>query len=322
MVIRVPDFYDKFRCWAEKCPHNCCLGWDVVVDDWTAARWQKCDHAIGEKLRSSLYRDPEGDTCIRQKDGRCAFLNEQNLCEIQLQLDQNWLSEVCREHPRFTEDYGPFREITLSASCPAANELLLGSTQPLTFREIETEEPGDEGDEWLPDLALLRDKLLELLTDRTRPLKERYGAFLALAEDAQDLLDDDAAEELPDLLDAWDAEEAAVVPDYVRKHWNLLEQIDSLEPAWTKLLKTAKSTRLKPQPEELMERVAVYFAFRWLLKAVNDGDMLSRAHWCLFAVAAVEQLASVCGLPEALRQFSCEVEHSDDAMDAILDELG
>lgn len=35
-----------------------------------------------------------------------------------------------------------------------------------------------------------------------------------------------------------------------------------------------------PQDPEKLERIAVYFAFRYLLKAVNDGDLLGRAQFC------------------------------------------
>ena len=33
----------------------------------------------------------------------------------------------------------------------------------------------------------------------------------------------------------------------------------------------------------------------------------------------MERLASVCGLPEALRRFSTELEHDDDNLDALLE---
>ena len=39
----------------------------------------------------------------------------------------------------------------------------------------------------------------------------------------------------------------------------------------------------------------------------------------MFAVLTVERLAAVCGLPEALRRFSCEIEHDDGNLDALLE---
>ena len=38
MLIRVPDYFENFHCLAGACPHSCCIGWEVVVDDGTAAR--------------------------------------------------------------------------------------------------------------------------------------------------------------------------------------------------------------------------------------------------------------------------------------------
>ncbi|MBE6996477.1 MAG: flagellar protein FliB, partial [Ruminococcaceae bacterium] len=140
MLIRVPDYYDKFRCLAGACPHSCCEKWEVVVDEDTARRYLSVPGALGEKLRAELRCDADGDWCFPLNGGRCPFLDEENLCQIHRELGQEATSVTCREHPRFTEDYGAFREITLSASCPAANDLLLGSTAPLGFVEWETDE--------------------------------------------------------------------------------------------------------------------------------------------------------------------------------------
>ena len=73
------------------------------------------------------------DVCFPLDGRRCPFLNQENLCDIHCALGPEATSVTCREHPRFIEDYGPFQEITLSAACPKANELLLGTRDPLTF---------------------------------------------------------------------------------------------------------------------------------------------------------------------------------------------
>lgn len=74
-----------------------------------------------------------------------------------------------------------------------------------------------------------------------------------------------------------------------------------------------------PQDPEKLERIAVYFAFRYLLKAVNDGDLLGRAQFCVLGVLVVERLSRFAGLPEALRLFSREIEHNEDNLDALLE---
>jgi len=265
--------------------------------------------------------DQEGDTCFPLNGGRCPFLDEENLCEIHRQLGQEATSITCREHPRFIEDYGPFREITLAASCPAANALLLGGTEPLRFVEEETAETGEAGDEWLEWLLPLREKLLELLADRTLPLRQRLRRFLMLSFTVQNCLDEEREEEIPGLLESWDfwepqdAESAVpAFPGILR----VLAGLEILEPDWPALLVRAETAKFRPVSEALLERIAVYLGFRYLLKAVNDGDLLGRAQLVAVGVLVVERLASVCGVEEALRRFSCEIEHSEENLEALL----
>lgn len=358
MLVRVSDYYEQFRCLAGACPHTCCAKWEVVIDEETACRYFDVPGPLGDKLRAALLCDGDGDFCFRLDGGRCPFLDGENLCEIHRQLGEAATSVTCREHPRFIEDYGSFREVTLSASCPAANALLLGSRAPLTFREWEDGTPAEEGDAWLTDLLPLRARMLDLLADRRRPLRRRMGEFLLLAMEAQERLDEDRAEDLPDLADDWTPpEEAGEERDSLLVPYALryLSTLEALEPDWRDLLAQAARAEAPPVPEAMLERIAVYFAFRYLLKTVNDGDLLSRAQLCVLAVLAVERLAAVCGeeggpsrpggaavmesgaarerrsvsaqretaaseraVGEALRRFSCEIEHSDENLEALL----
>ena len=188
MRVRVPDYFDGFSCLAGACPHSCCIGWEVVLDEDTVRRYQQLPGALGERLRDAMALDGE-DVCFPLDGRRCPFLNQENLCDIHCALGPEATSVTCREHPRFIEDYGPFQEITLSAACPKANELLLGTRDPLTFSERQDNQPTEDGDEWLDWLVPLRDRLLDLLRDRSRSLKARLRDFLLVAGEAQQLLD-------------------------------------------------------------------------------------------------------------------------------------
>lgn len=212
MLTRVPDYYEAFHCLAGACPHTCCEKWEVVVDEETARRYQETPGSLGERLREALQTDEEGDFCFPLRGGRCPFLNRENLCEIHRILGAEATSLTCRTHPRFIEEYGPFREVSLCASCPAACDLLLGSTAPLSFLERETAEPEEPGDPWLCGLLPLRERMLRELADRPRPLQERLEAFLLLAAEAQILLDEDRTEDLAALAADWKKRETAVPP--------------------------------------------------------------------------------------------------------------
>ena len=178
MLTRVPDYYEAFHCLAGACPHTCCEKWEVVVDEETARRYQETPGSLGERLREALQTDEEGDFCFPLRGGRCPFLNRENLCEIHRILGAEATSLTCRTHPRFIEEYGPFREVSLCASCPAACDLLLGSTAPLSFLERETAEPEEPGDPWLCGLLPLRERMLRELADRPRPLQERKSCWM------------------------------------------------------------------------------------------------------------------------------------------------
>lgn len=212
MLTRVPDYYEAFHCLAGACPHTCCEKWKVVVDEETARRYQETPGSLGERLREALQTDEEGDFCFPLRGGRCPFLNRENLCEIHRIWGAEATSLTCRTHPRFIEEYGPFREVSLCASCPAACDLLLGSTAPLSFLERETAEPEEPGDPWLCGLLPLRERMLRELADRPRPLQERLEAFLLLAAEAQILLDEDRTEDLAALAADWKKRETAVPP--------------------------------------------------------------------------------------------------------------
>ena len=324
MLVRVPDYFDDFSCLAGACPHSCCIGWEVVIDEDTARRYQEEPGPLGERLRAAMRFDGE-DFCFPLNGGRCPFLNQENLCDIHCALGPEATSLTCREHPRFIEDYGPFQEITLSAACPKVNQLLLDRTRPLTFLERQNNVPMEVGDDWLDWLVPLRDHLLDLLRDRSQPLEKRLRDLLLTAYEAQTLLD----KEDMDSLSAFCAAPQAV-PTEVKNpaaSWEpavrqCLLDLEILEPDWQTLLERwAEESPIPfaPREPERLERIAVYLAFRHLLKAVNDGDLLGRSQLCVLGVLTVDRLSRLTGLSEALRLFSREIEHDEDNLDALLE---
>jgi lysine-N-methylase len=235
MLVRVPDYYDQFRCLAGACPHSCCTQWEVVIDEDTAARYAAVEGELGERLRAALTQDDDGDLCFPLNGGRCPFLDGENLCEIHRRLGEEATSVTCQSHPRFIEEYEELKEITLAASCPAANELLLGEQRPLRF--VVTEE-GELPADLLP-LYALRERALEGLCDRALPLKVRLKWLLALAVQAQALLDEGEEEALLELAQAepgeveWETEESeGLFPDALEA----LAELEVLEEDWVELL--------------------------------------------------------------------------------------
>ena len=321
-MTRFPDYYGQFRCLAGACPHTCCAEWEVVLDEATAARYRTVAGPLGEKLRRAMT-ELDGETCFALQGGRCPFLDGDGLCEIHRQLGRDATSETCRSHPRFMEEYGQLREITLSASCPEANRLLLASAAPLTF-------PAEGGGEVPQDdapLFALREACLALLSDRRRSLKSRLAWLLALANEAQAALDDGddgalftlaaAAAELPAQPQVAAEGEGELFPAALE----VLGELEVLGGDWTALLawgRTAPPPDLEANAPAL-ERICAYFLFRWLCKAVNDGDILSRMELAVLGTLTAARLGAAAGIGEALRLFSREVEHSGENLEALQD---
>ena len=100
-----PDFYPEFRCLAGKCPDTCCKDWEVVVDPEAMEFYQSVPGALGERLKNGFV-EQDGDICFRLENGKCTFLTEDGLCELQKTYGEKGLCRICASHPRFLEEYG------------------------------------------------------------------------------------------------------------------------------------------------------------------------------------------------------------------------
>ncbi len=132
-----PSYYTRFSCIADRCRHNCCIGWEIDIDSDTYALYQQIDGAFGERLRRGIE---DGDTphfCL-DADERCVFLNANGLCDIIRTLGEEALCDICHDHPRFRTYCGDRVHIGLGLCCEAACRLVL--SEDATYRVQETDE--------------------------------------------------------------------------------------------------------------------------------------------------------------------------------------
>ena len=83
MVCRVPSYYKEFRCIADKCPDNCCRGWEIDIDEDTLDYYKDLKGPMAEKIRASISED---GSFVLNEEGWCPLLNEKGLCEVCLTL--------------------------------------------------------------------------------------------------------------------------------------------------------------------------------------------------------------------------------------------
>lgn len=118
-VSLFPSYYLDFKCIASKCRHTCCAGWEIDIDEATLSLYQS-----NPKLMAKI----KGNSFIMGEDLRCPFLNKDNLCEIILDKGEDYLCDICTEHPRFYNYRGRIEEVGIGLCCEEAARLILSST--------------------------------------------------------------------------------------------------------------------------------------------------------------------------------------------------
>lgn len=329
MWIRRPHYYSAFQCLAGACPDTCCASWDIVIDEDHLAVYRSLPGPLGERIRGAITVDGEGDSCFSVAGGRCPLLTEERLCTIQLELGEAQVCDVCRSHPRFTEEYGTLREESLAASCPAVAELLLRDPAPARFLEEETAEPPavceDVDGSLLEALLPWRVAAIALIQDRTRPFGARLAGLLAFCQAAQTWLEWDELEELAALDSAWSPPEPLRGEPAVRREvmahvLALLGELEVLEPAWeAELARAARRLYQERSAEDYQaacgrfraarsgqeweyEHLAVYLLYRWGLRADFDGDLYGKGALAVLSCLVVREL----GLARWLEQGRLE----------------
>ena len=186
MEITRPDYYKEFSCIAGACPDTCCAGWQIVADEAALKKYKKVTGSFRKRLRRSINWK-EG-TFKQDKNKRCAFLNDENLCDMYTALGEKSLCRTCKMYPRHVEEFEDVREMTLSVSCPEVARILLGKKEPVRFLTYESnkEEEYDDFDPFLySKLVDARKVMIDILQDRSKRLELRVGLVLAIAHDLQ-----------------------------------------------------------------------------------------------------------------------------------------
>ena len=137
MQYTIPDYYKEFTCIADKCEDTCCAGWKIVIDKKSLNKYK---HVKGKFWFTMLKSVDWIRGIFRQdKEKRCAFLNDCNLCEMYANLGEKSLCKTCRLYPRHVEKFEDVREITLSVSCPEVARILMEKKEPVRFLTYEKE---------------------------------------------------------------------------------------------------------------------------------------------------------------------------------------
>lgn len=297
----VPTYYRAFSCIAGECRHSCCIGWEIDIDDIRAKAYRTFPGEIGARMQTCIDFDADPPHFILQGDEeRCPFLNADGLCDIILTCGEGALCQICTDHPRWRNFFSDRTEIGIGLCCEAAAALVLGYDAPVTFLCL-----SDDGSAERPTgeeraFFSLRDTLLAILQDRTKPFEDRVGLLLAYVGGVR----------YPD-LDLWRA---------------FLLRLEILDRAWSDRLARIGCERAA-MPGHAAEQFSVYLLTRHLPKVLDGEDASVVVSFAVLALDIVSALFAQCevqdfaALCDIVRLFSSEIEYSEDNLYAIFDEI-
>ena len=311
MKIYAPNYYFDFKCIADKCTHSCCVGWDVYIDDETQKKYISLDGEIGERARKALCEKDDGVCFAMQENGTCPFLNERGLCDIILQKGEDYISEICHEHPRFYNFFSDRVETGLGLSCEEAARIILGQKKPAHLEVID--EDGEPEDTLWEDEAYIlekRDLLLSIVHQESLSLEETIAQVLAAAN--------------------------SKLPQKTYGKWaKILSSLERLDKEWDSLL-----TSLANCEDATTSDIGLEYAFKNLLsyfiyRHVSAADKDTIAATAAFACLSVRIIEGICAaeikrhgscsfdfLCNTARLYSSEIEYSEENTQKLIELCG
>lgn len=303
-----PDYYKEFKCINSNCKHNCCIGWDIYIDENTADKYKNITNEFSNKIFDNIDFNEEPHFILKENK-RCPFLNNDNLCDIIINLGEEHLCDICKRHPRFINELPGRIEIGLGLSCEEAARIVLSKKEPTNLIYNGDNDTTDE-------ILLRRSEIFEVLQDRSLTISQR--------------------------LDKLIAEENAYIPDKTFEEWiDLFLSFERLDDNWSKVLLFLKDNYentdycgFKEYINNRMyeyEQFIVYLIYRYYANCFDLDDasaVLVFSKLCNDIIYTIG--ASIWSLKgsfkfeeqvELIRLFSAEIEYSDTIMERIWDEL-
>ena len=294
MKIYAPKYYSEFTCIADKCTHSCCVGWEIYIDAHTMEKYKTLDSAYADEIRKSIEgEEPMFRMCA---DGRCPHLDERGLCRIIIDSGEEYLSDICREHPRYYNESARGLEVGLGMACEEAARIILSSDGYRDFVVVGESDGDVEPAEF--------DAIGEIT---------RIYDILAT--------DDSYAAKLSRIYEEWEAAPDKCTDDEWRE---LLAGLEYLNEAHADLFSCYSSAiGSAGDNDKYLERALGYFVYRHCASAVDESDFHASLGLALFLERMLASMMAsygakgLEGVTRVARIISEELEYSEDNTDLI-----
>lgn len=301
MNIYVPDYYKEFKCIAGRCKHNCCIGWEIDIDDDTYDKYKCVCGEFGKQLESNISAERVPHFILKEND-RCPFLNENNLCDIITNLGEDYLCDICNDHPRYRNFFSDREEMGLGLCCEAAAELILGREEKTEFIKLSGENENPDKDEM--EFFRERNEILFIVQNREIPLTDRINKLMEIY--------------------------GIVLPYISLNKWtDFLKGLERLDDEWDKILEKIKKENvtvisvLKAENDVMNEQMLVYFIYRHLADGMYDGSIRERLGFAIVSMLLMNAIASATEEKhtEIARMYSSEIEYSEENTESFFELL-
>ena len=293
MKVYYPDYYKKFKCIAGDCRHSCCIGWEISVDRDTLQSYARLDADLCNHINS--------ETGIIElcESGRCPFLCDDGLCRIISDLGEEYISHICREHPRFYHRVTDRVECGIGMSCEEASRVILSSDNYFEFYSVERSD-AEWADESDFDAIEYRRIIYSILSDRAISVSERIEKIKSEFS-------------ILDSIHTFD-------------EWNeILSELEYLDDEHRQML-SLDFFDAREGCELYLERFFAYLIFRHLSIATSLENLRARLGFCLLLLSVFEYNISKIDndfgkITDVARVISEEIEYSDDNTDMLIFEF-
>ena len=310
MILTFPTFYRDFKCIANRCTDSCCIGWEIDID---SAAYEKY-RLMPEVFQKNIAVSDGVAHFVLTENERCPFLQKDGLCKIILEHSEDMLCDICREHPRFYEWYGNYKDAGVGLCCEEAVRLLLENDKPLEYVTVETQEISDDDtpEDICKSVFELRKSLFSIINDRSLTLFDRIEKCFSK-------------------IGVKDVAEPCSADEFFEECVEIAKEMSPFDELWERYVMRLESLNFQEVKERInkalsenqirYEKSLSYFVFRHSIKACFDGDLLS--HFKFAVVMMIFEMLIDCVNDDLLfntRYLSKQVEYSEENIDMLTDE--
>ena len=295
------NYNKQFSCIADKCKHNCCIGWQIDIDSKTFSLYQTLKDKDARFSENSFL----GKSFMLNQKLRCPFLDGDNLCHIIKNHGKKSLCKTCKTHPRFKNFFTGITETGLGLYCEHAGNIILSSKHKMKLELVKDDGKAQNLSPFERKVFAFRKKVVSVLQNKKLALAQKIALLNEICN-----------------------------VDLNKKTFNEwievfcgLERLKINNFAFNNIPKGQNFANIESGFEKEYEQLLCYLSFRHLSRAIDTLDLRVRLAFVLLCFKMINHIFSLNdkkdkdSLVEVCRFFSSEIETSDDNIFAILNEI-